>query len=67
MSNYKYVTFEHSELGTLQVLVTRSIEGEYGIREAFRVYYGGTDITRDLSDEDRLKLLNQVNEETSRE
>lgn len=56
----KIVTFEHSELGTLEVLVTQITEGEYGLKEAFKVYYGSYDITRDLSDEDRNKILNLV-------
>ncbi len=64
-SSHRYITFEHSELGTLEVLVT-GIREAHGIGlDGFKVYYGAYDITRDLSDEDRNTVLNlAINKES---
>jgi hypothetical protein len=58
VKNAKIVKFEHSELGTLEVLVTGTREFE-----TLQVYYGAYNVTRDLSDEDRLKILKQLSSE----
>lgn len=57
-AKHQYITFEHSELGTLEVLVTGTIEPHAAGLQGFKVYYGAYDITRDLSEEDRSKILN---------
>lgn len=60
------LTFEHSELGTLEVLVTGTLDHTGHSLNGFKVYYGSYDITRDLSEEDRLKVLSLALEEERR-
>jgi hypothetical protein len=62
----RIVNFEHSELGTLEVLVTGYENAQGKGFDSFNVYYGSYNITSDLSDEDRLRLIKQLNVEVTR-